>query len=289
MFEAAARLGNFALAAAELYVTPAAISQQIKKIEERLGSRLFERAGRGIRLSPVGQRFRLEVHDALKALDDAVARVRQQQSDRHFSISTVGAFAARWLVPRLDRWRADHPEIDIRISTSGQLVDFNRDQIDLAIRVGDGRYPGLSSEILMREAIVPLCHPDLVNGKHPLNKPEDLNHQTLIHFDPKMGGLNTAWGDWLARIGMANTEDIGGLYFNDFTAAVNAAITGQGVLLGLRGLVEDDLRSGMLTMPFGDDTDQGLGWYFVTPKDRTSHPRIKEFRHWLIAESKNTE
>jgi LysR family glycine cleavage system transcriptional activator len=104
-----------------------------------------------------------------------------------------------------------------------------------------------------------------------------------------MGGLNTDWEDWLARIGLTRTEEQGGLYFNDFSVAVNAAITGQGVLLGLRGLVEDDLRSGMLAMPFGDDVDQGLGWYIVTPKDRTAHPRITEFRQWLIAESKCTE
>ena len=289
VFESASRLDNFARAAAELHVTPAAVSQQIKKIEERLGSKLFERTGRGIRLSATGQRFRSEVHDALKALDNAVARVKNEPFDRHLSISTVGAFAARWLVPRLDGWRADHPDIDIRISTGGQLVDFNRDQIDLAIRIGDGRYSGLSSQVLMREAIIPLCHPDLVNGKYPLKKPEDLNHHTLIHFDPKTGGINTDWGDWLARFGMTNTEDQGGLFFNDFSVAVNAAITGQGVLLGLRSLVEDALRGGMLTMPFGDSTDQRLGWYIVTPKNRTTHPRVTEFSQWLISESEGVK
>ncbi|MBO31659.1 MAG: transcriptional regulator [Rhodospirillaceae bacterium] len=286
VFEAAARSDNFARAAAELNVTPAAVSQQIKKIEQQLGAKLFERTGRGILLSVAGHRFRSEVHGGLKTLDDAVARIRIEPSGRHLSISTVGEFAARWLVPRLDGWRADHSEIDIRISTSGQLVDFNRDQIDLAIRVGDGHYPGLSSEILMRESIIPLCHPDLVNGKHPLKTPEDLKYHTLIHFDPKTGDLNTDWRDWLAKLGMANTEGRGGLYFNDFSVAVNAAITGQGVLLGLRGLVEDALRSELLTMPFGDSTDQGLGWYIVTPKNRSIHPRVVEFSQWLITESK---
>lgn len=285
VFEAAARLNNFAQAASELHVTPAAISQQIKKIEERLGIRLFERTGRGIRISESGKRLQSDVHDALKLLDDAVGLVIHEPSTNYLSISTVGAFAARWLVPRLDRWRIDHPATDIRVSTGGHLIDFKRDQIDFAIRIGHGRYPGLSSMQLLPEAIVPLCHPNLLRGEHPLRKPGDLANHTLIHFHPDIGDIKMDWGDWLANVGVTNIEDHGGLYFNDYSVAVNAAVTGQGVLLGLRALVGDDLRNGTLTIPFGDSLDQGLGWHIVIPNHQTNLPRINEFTDWLMSES----
>jgi LysR family transcriptional regulator, glycine cleavage system transcriptional activator len=285
VFEAAARLSNFAAAASELNVTPAAVSQQIKKIENRLGVQLFERTGRNIKLTEVGYRLYLGVSEALNGLDEAVGRAKDQSFSNHISISTVGAFAARWLVPRLDHWRAANPDVDIRVSTSGQFVDFDRDQIDLAIRIGDGQYPGLSSELLLADSIVPLCHPSLLDGVHPLNTPEDLVHHTLIHFRPVVGDINTDWGDWLASAGLKEVDHNRGLFFNDYSVAVNAAMTGQGVLLSPRTFIDDDLRSNMLVVPFGDSGPQKLGWYIVMPRSNLEQPNIAGFRDWLISES----
>ena len=285
VFEAAARLSNFAEAAAELNVTPAAVSQQIKKIENRLGVQLFERTGRSIKLTKFGYRLHSGVSDALTGLDEAVGRAKDRSFSNHISISTAGAFAARWLVPRLDHWRAANPDVDIRVSTSGQLVDFERDQIDLAIRIGDGQYPGLFSEILLPETIVPLCHPNLLDGDHPLNTPEDLVHHTLIHFKPVVGDINTDWGDWLATAGVEGVDHTRGLFFNDHFVAVNAAMTGQGVLLSPRTFIADDLRRKMLVVPFGDKIPQKLGWHIVMPQSNLEQPNIAGFREWLISES----
>jgi LysR family glycine cleavage system transcriptional activator len=285
VFEAAARLSNFAKAASELNVTPAAVSQQIKKIENRLGVQLFERTGRKIKLTKVGSRFHSDVSDALTGLNEAVGRAKDWSFSDHISISTVGAFAARWLVPRLDHWRAANPDVDIRVSTSGQLVDFDRDQIDLAIRIGDGQYSGLFSVPLLPEIIIPLCHPSLLEGDHPLNTMEDLIHHTLIHFNPASGDINTNWRDWLITAGVEGVDHNRGLFFNDYSVAVNAAMTGQGVLLSPRTFIVDDLRSKMLVVPFGDKVPQKLGWHIVMPQSNLKQPNIAGFTDWLISEA----
>ena len=285
VFEAAARLSSFANAASELNVTPAAVSQQIKKIENRLGVQLFERTGRNIKLTEVGNRLHSSVSDALFGLDEAVGRAKDRSVSNHISISTVGAFAARWLVPRLDHWRAANPDVDIRVSSSGQLVDFDQDQIDLAIRIGDGQYLGLFSELLSPETIVPLCHPSLLDGGHPLNTPEDLVHHTLIHFKPVIGDINTDWEDWLVTAGVEGVDHNRGLFFNDYFVAVNAAMTGQGVLLSPRTFIADDLRSKMLVVPFGHKVPQKLGWYIVMPQSNLEQPKIAGFKDWLLSEA----
>ncbi|MDA0241578.1 MAG: transcriptional regulator GcvA [Proteobacteria bacterium] len=285
VFDAAARLGSFAAAASELNVTPAAVSQQIKKIEDQLGVSLFERTGGSIRLTEAGRGLQSGVADALTGLNNAVGQAKFQPASNHISISTVGAFAARWLVPRLDRWRALYPEIDIRVSTGGQLIDFKQDDIDLGIRIGGGHYPGLFSELLLAEAIVPLCHPSLLDRDPPLNGPEDLAHHTLIHFDPVVGDINTHWGDWLAAAGVQGVDHRRGLFFNDYFVAINAAMTGQGVLLAPRTLVEIDLRGGVLVVPFESARPQRLGWHMVMPHQNLARPNIASFRNWILSEA----
>jgi LysR family glycine cleavage system transcriptional activator len=289
VFEAAARLGNFAQAAVELHVTPAAVSQQIKKLEEWCGTQLFQRIGRTVQLTQAGYHLLPGVTDGLARLDEAVGRVARHPGANRISISTVGAFAARWLVPRLDRWRMAHPNINIMVSTSGQLVDFNRDQIDVAIRIGDGNYPGLHSDLLMRETVVPLCHPKLLNGDPPLKKPRDLNHHPLIHFTPMVGDIKLSWRDWLDAVGVEGVDSTRGLFFNDFVVALNATIAGQGVLLALHTLVADDLKAGVLVVPFGGEGYQSLGWHMVMPKSRMKSPNAAMFRDWLITEARSTD
>lgn len=285
VFEAAARLSNFGEAAAELHVTPAAVSQQIKKLEESCDTKLFQRIGRTVQLTLAGDRLLAGVTVGLAKLDEAVGQVAGYPDADRISISTVGAFAARWLVPRLDRWRMAHPDVDVMVSTGGQLVDFNRDQIDVAIRIGDGNYPGLHSDMLMRETVVPLCHPHMLNGNPPLKRPQDLKHHPLIHFTPVIGDINLSWRDWLDTVGVEGVESDRGLFFNDFVVALNAAITGQGVLLALRALVADDLKTRVLVMPFGDEGYQSLAWHVVMPKSQMERPNVAMFRDWLIEEA----
>jgi LysR family glycine cleavage system transcriptional activator len=289
VFEAAARMGNFAHAAAELNVTPAAVSQQIKKLEEWCGVPLFHRVGRSIELTQSGYRLLSGVTEGLAKLDDAVGQIVSHPGEDRISISTVGSFAARWLVPRLDRWRTENPGIDVLVSTGGQLVDFNRQDIDLAIRFGDGQYSSLQSEQLMHEALVPLCHPKLLETDLSLSDPRDLNSHTLIHFTPAVSEIDLSWRTWLEAMGVDGVDSARGLFFNDFVVALNAAIAGQGVLLALYTLVADDLNAGGLVAPFNSLELDSLGWHIVMPKSNAKRPNVAKFYEWLTSEARETE
>ena len=289
VFEAAARLGSFARAASELNITPAAVSQQIKKIEARCGQQLFERVGREVRLTERGNRLRAGVEGGLRAIEVAVEEAMHQPTSIYISINTLSSIAARWLVPRLDRWRKIQPGVDIRISTSGELVDLRRDQLDLAIRIGDGNYPGLDRIHLLRDRIIPICSPVLLSGEPALSSPEELNQHTLIHFTPPYGTVRTDWSEWLAANGAEGVDPDRGMFFNDLVTAINAAMCGQGVLLAPRSHVEDDLRSGLLAAPFGDKVHRPADWHIVTPSSRPVPPHIGEFIDWLLSEARQAD
>jgi LysR family glycine cleavage system transcriptional activator len=279
-FEAAARHLSFTRAAAELHVTQTAISHQIKGLEERLGVRLFRRLPRGLLLTEEAQRYLPPVRDAFDRIAAATAQLAAAGSSGSLTVSVLPSFAAKWLVPRLGRFRAAHPDLDLRISASSQLVDFARDDVDVGIRMGRGRYPGLRVDRLFGESMVPVCAPELLSGPHPLRRPEDLRHHVLLHDDD-----HTGWRLWLELAGVEEVDAGRGPVFTDSAMVVQAAAEGQGIALARSVLAAGDLAAGRLVRPFEVSVPHDLAYYLVSPEATAEQPRIRAFRAWLLAEA----
>jgi LysR family glycine cleavage system transcriptional activator len=279
-FEAAARHLSFTRAADELHVTQTAISHQIKALEERLAVRLFRRLPRGLLLTEEAQRYLPPVRDAFDQIAAATEQLGAGGSSGRLTVSVLPSFAAKWLVPRLGRFRATHPDLDLRISASSQLVDFARDDVDIAIRMGRGRYPGLRVDRLFGESMLPVCAPKLLSGAHPLRRPEDLREHVLLHDDD-----HTGWQLWLELSGVEGVDPTRGPIFTDSAMVVQAAAEGQGVALARRVLAAGDLAAGRLVQPFEVSLPHDLAYYLVSPEATAEQPRIKAFRAWLLAEA----
>jgi LysR family glycine cleavage system transcriptional activator len=280
-FEAAARHLSFTRAADELHVTQTAISHQIKGLEERLGVRLFRRLPRGLLLTEEAQRFLPPVRDAFDQIAAAAERLVAVGSSGTLTVSVLPSFASKWLVPRLGRFRAAHPDLDLRISATSQLVDFARDDVDVGIRMGRGVYPGLRVERLFGEALVPVCSPRLLEGAHPLRRPEDLVHHVLLHDEDATG-----WELWLELAGVSGISTRRGPIFTDSGMVVQAAAEGQGVALARRVLAAGDLAAGRLIQPFDVIIPHDLAYYLVCPEATADRAKIAAFRSWLLAESR---
>src|SRR5687767_3855692 len=278
-FEAAARLLSFSRAADELSVTPGAISRAIKSLEGQLDVQLFERGTRSVRLTTVGDPYARAVREALDQLAAATASATERRSDSTLNVSTSDGFAGRWLVPRLYRFHRANPDIDVRVSTTGRLTNFLGDGIDIAIRYGSGNYPGLTAEFLTDEEVFPVCSPKLLKGAHPLRKPEDLKHHTLIRDTYPID-----WAAWLASAGVKGVKPQSGLTFDSYTFAVEAAAQGEGVVLGRTMLVAADLAAGRLVRPFKHSLKGVSSFYVVYPPDAIRQRKIRAFRDWLLSE-----
>jgi LysR family glycine cleavage system transcriptional activator len=278
-FDAAARHLSFTKAAAELNVTHGAISRAIRNLEERLGTRLFERGTRSVRLTPAGAAFAGEVGAALDRIGAATIVATAPRSAGVLNVSTSDGFAGRWLVPRLHRFHRDHRDIDVRLSTSGLFADFIRDGIDIAIRYGAGGYEGVVSEVLAEEEVSPVCSPDLLQGEHPLQSPGDLRHHRLIHDNFRID-----WATWLEHAGVDGINPNSGVRFDSAAYAVEAAVQGEGVLLGRSALVSADLAAGRLVRPFDLALKSRWKYYVVYPDGALRHRKVKAFRDWLFSE-----
>jgi LysR family glycine cleavage system transcriptional activator len=278
-FEAAASHLSFTKAADELHVTPGAVSRAVKTLEEQLGAQLFERGTRTVRLTAIGERYAQAVHEALDQLAVATAAAAARHSGTTLNVSTSDGFAGRWLVPRLYRFHRAHGDIDVRVSTTGQLANFRGDGVDVAIRYGSGRYPGLTSELLAHEEVFPVCSPRLLKGRHPIRRPQDLKHHTLIR-----DGYPIDWGAWLDSAGVKGVESGRGLTFDSYTFAVEAAVQGEGVVLGRTMLVADDLAAGRLVRPFQHALSAHASFYVVYPPEAIRQRKVRAFRDWLFSE-----
>lgn len=283
-FEAAARHLSFTRAADELHVTQTAISHQIRGLEERLGVRLFRRLPRGLVLTEEAQRYLPAVRDAFARLEAATAELVTERAGGPLTASVLPSFAVKWLVPRLGRFRAAHPDIDLRISTSQHLVDFAREDVDVGIRMGRGHYPGLRVDRLFGETLVPVCSPALLEGEHPLRRPEDLRHHVLLHDDDQTG-----WRLWLDLAGVKGVDASRGSIFTDSAIVVQAAAEGQGVALARTALAAWDLAAGRLVRPFDVTMPHDLAYYLVCPEASAERPRIAAVRAWLLAEAAQYE
>lgn len=281
-FEAAARHLSFSKAAEELFVTPAAVSHQVKALEDWLGFALFKRLNRAVMLTDEGQVYVVGVREGLAVIAGATEKIMIHDAAGPLHVDTMPSFAARWLLPRLSRFREEQPDIDVRLSASEQLTDFDRDDIDVVVRYGNGRYPGLRVEKLLTEDVLfPVCSPSLLEGPHPLRTPEDLQYHTLLHDD-----MRVDWETWLAVAGVKNIDPKKGPSFNDSSMVLTAAIAGQGVALGRSTLAADDLIAGRLVRPFNQQPIKaGHAYYIVCPEEKADRPRIAAFRAWLLKEA----
>lgn len=281
-FEVVARHLSLARAADELCVTPAAVSHQIRTLEEHLGVPLFRRSGRNIFLTDAGQACLPGIRDGFERLTSAVNQIDSFGQAGILTVSVAPSFAVKWLVPRLDRFQDQQPGIDIRVSASNQLADFATDDVDLAIRYGSGRYPGLVVERLLPEAIFPVCSPDLLDR---IKTPADLQNQVLLHDDsPDDDQSCPTWQMWFRAAGLGDAASKSGLRFTQSSLVLEAAIHGKGIALAKATLAESDLASGRLVRLFGDATPLDFAYYIVGPERKVALPKVTAFIEWLRAE-----
>jgi LysR family glycine cleavage system transcriptional activator len=281
-FEAAARHLSFTRAAEELFVTQAAVSHQIKSLEEHLGIALFRRLNRRLILTDHGQMLLPAVRRAFDELVAGVERLREQCCAGTLTISTTPSMGANWLASRLGRFQALYPEFEIRLSATQRLVDFAREGVDCGIRSGFGDWPGLRAERMFGTmSLVPVCSPALVDGQKPLREPADLAHHTLLHALDDM----EAWRHWLRAAGVGGIDPMRGLKFDSIPLALQAAISGAGVAITRDEFVAEDLAVARLVKPFDFGLPTEFAYYFVAPELTWDQPKIQAFREWLFGEA----
>jgi LysR family transcriptional regulator, glycine cleavage system transcriptional activator len=288
-FEAAARHLSFERAGDELAVTAGAIAQQVKSLEAWLGLPVFHRLpSRGVTLTPAGRRYADSIGVLLDGLADATARVQRQDDPNTLTVSTMPSFAANWLIPRLGSLRITHPALDVRVQILPGRTDFARENVDLAIRFGHGRYQGLRSDFLLKETFFPVCSAALMNDPaRPLREPADLSRHTLLHEDIDPGIPEYIdWARWLASAGVAHLVDAShGPRFSHTFLALQAAASGQGIALATSVLAEADLGAGRLVRPFAHEVEGTYQYWIVCPEATADRPQIVALRSWLLEQA----
>ena len=279
-FEATARQESFTKAAHELCVTQGAVSQQVKGLEAELGVRLFRRERQRLVITDAGRTYLEVVRDAFDRLGMGTERLLQRQKSVTLTVTTSPNFAAKWLVHRLRRFSEAHPAIDLRISASIAHVDFARDDIDLALRHGNGQWPGMHVTRLCTEELFPVCSPRLLSGRGALRLPRDIKQHTLLHTND-----TDDWAHWLARADVDGVDFKRGIVFNQASMAIDAAVDGQGIALARTALASSDLISGRLVRPFRQALDVPYAFWIVCPKPAADLPKISAFRGWLLKEA----
>jgi DNA-binding transcriptional LysR family regulator len=276
-FEAAARHMSLTKAATELHVTQAAVSHQVKSLERHIGVALFRRLPRALLLTEAGQKLLPELREAFARIVRAVERLETTGRGGTLSISLLITFALTWLVPRLPRFQALHPEIEVRITTNQKLIDFTAEDVDLAVRYGRGPWPGLRQDKIFDETLTPLCGPALAAR---LRKPEDLLQVPLLITD-----YDKEWPIWLKAAALDESRIKRGAFFDSTRIAVQAAIAGAGVAIGPPFLFAEDLAAGTLVQPFALEASSGMSWWLVYPDEAADRPKIQVFRAWILAEA----
>lgn len=283
VFEAAARHMSFQEAADELHVTPSAVSHQIKGLERYLGRPLFHRAKRAISLTPAGRKYLAPVQEALETIRAATTRLTRSAGSQILTISVAPALASGWLVPRLALFQMKHPDIEVRVTTSTRNVDFSRNtDIDVGIRFGAGKWPGLRAHRLLDMQLVPVCSPALLKDHAPIKDPTDLVRLNLLHALPRLGD----WRSWFLAVGATDVDPDRGPKFQDTPLAINAAISGLGVAIADRQFLQPDIDAGRLAIPFDIAIPAETAYYLVYPANRVQDLRIKAFRDWVVHEAR---
>ena len=286
-FEAIARHLSFAKAADELHVTPAALSHQIRALEEQLGLPLFHRRTRAIELTDAGRLIYPGLHAGFESVRGAMAQLDRSRDGNVLVISATPGLVAKWLMPRLWRFLHAHPDIDARVSASLKIADFAAEGVDVAIRLSKENHPELYAERLFNDSVLPVCSPRLV--EQGLRSPADLPRFPLIHYDiPMSMRAPPLWADWFAVAGLQG-DATRGLKVNVADHALDAAVAGAGVSLSFKLIASDDVHSGRLVTPFGPELPLASGYNFVCPKGHEKRPNVRAFRDWLFAEMEETK
>jgi LysR family glycine cleavage system transcriptional activator len=279
-FEAAARHESFTRAAEELCVTQGAVSHQVKALEAELALKLFNRERQRLVITEAGRDYLTVIRDALDRIAAGTERLVQRQSTGVLTVSTSPDFAAKWLVYRLGHFAEAHSDIDLRVSATLHHVDFAREEVDLAVRHGDGNWPGLDPVRLCAEQLFAVCSPKLLSGRRRLDKLVDILKFPLIHLDSRAD-----WANWLQGVGIDGADVTHGPVLNRASMVIDAAINGQGVALARTTLAAWDLINGRLVRPFPESLRLSKTYWIVCPKATASLPKIVTFRDWLLAEA----
>ncbi len=285
-FEAAARWLSFAKAASELHVTPAAVSQQIKQLEDYLGVVLFQRMTRAVKLTEEARAVLPLISEGFDKLAEAIERLAQEQEKGFLTISTAPTFAAKWLLQRLPDFSEKYPDIDVRLDASLVPRDFDGDGIDISIRLSQGSYPGLHVTRVFGEEFIPVCSPGLLTGVKPLQTPGDLKNHRLLHVD--WGDLSSSlpkWRLWVKAAGIEGVNLDHGPHFTVESMAIEAAINGNGVALVSHHAVEEDLKAGRLVKPFDLALPADFSYWLVCPHEFLRRAKVKAFSDWLLQEA----
>ncbi|MCA6300035.1 MAG: transcriptional regulator GcvA [Phenylobacterium sp.] len=288
-FEAAARHLNFSRAADELSVTPGAVSQQIQNLEDYVGAPLFRRTPKGLLLTDAAQTALPALREAFDGLAEAASLLTAAVDGRRLTLTAAPSFAAKWLVPRLGRFEAAYPQVDVWLSAGLDLVDLTAGEVDVALRYGAGRYPGMEVRRLIGETVIPVLSPEL-HAANPLHGPEDLAKHLLLHDgSPDPDDSCPDWTMWLAARGVRDVDGARGPRFNQSSLVIEAAVNGRGVALAKRTLAQDDLDAGRLVAPLQIATAVDFAYYLVHPKAKGRLPQVKAFISWITAEAEAHE
>jgi LysR family glycine cleavage system transcriptional activator len=278
-FEAAARNESFTRAAGELCVTQGAVSQQIKSLEATLGITLFSRERQRLVITQAGREYLAVIRDALDRIAMGTERLVQSRGAGVLTVSTSPDFAAKWLVNRLGRFAESHPEIDLRVSATMHQVDFAREDVDLAVRHGDGKWPGRDVVRLCSERLFPVCSPQLLSGRQRITTASDLLKFPLLRLDDWSN-----WTRWFEAAGVANPSARGPV-FNRASMLIDAAVDGQGIALARTALATWDMLNSRLVKPIDISLRMANTYWIVCPKASSNAPKIATFRKWLLAEA----
>lgn len=282
-FEATARHLSFTKAAAELHVTQGAVSQQVAQLEQRVSAALFIRNGHTIALTQDGEALSSALGDALDQMDTAIQAVSKKPGDRTLKVKVFPTVAIRWLIPRLSSFHNDHAGLDVQITTTLRMVDFKNEDVDVSIRYGRGGWPGVRSDLLFNEILVPVCRPDIaLEGR--LRSVEDLANFSLLHSLQR----NDDWSAWLDATGHGSLKPVANLRFGNSALAYQAALDGAGIALAQLAFVEDYVREGRLALPFPQPVLPNRNYYLVCNDKRSDLERVRIFRSWIIKQAQKT-
>jgi putative choline sulfate-utilization transcription factor len=283
VFESAARLASFTAAARELGSTQPAVSQRIVQLEMDLGAPLFERGHRGVTLTADGARLYEAVRQSLDVIRNATTEIRTRSATGALTILTDFGFATYWLMPRLAELKRVMPDVNVRIVTSQQGFDPQRDHADIAIAFGEGNWSPCTSTRLFPEEVTPVCSPEFRAAHAAVRQPADLLDLPLLHVQPTEPERWLAWAGWFAAYGLDAPADNRGMTFNSYALVVHAALMHQGVALGWTPLVDELVESGQLVRLIDEPVRTARGYFLVCPLARPEAPAVPAFRRWLFA------
>lgn len=286
-FDAAARHLSFKKAAEEISVTPAAISQQIRSLEEYLDIQLFIRNKNILSLTQQAELALPILEEAFEKIEETVDILQESDKDNDLRLSLSPSFASKWLIPRLGRFHDQNEEIAVRVSATMDLINFKNTDYDIAVRYGRGNYPGLYVEELMKEEVFPVCSPELLVGENSIKTYQDLCNVTLIHDDSSLEDESCPkWDMWLKAVGVTLPKKSRRLHFNTTQLTLEAALAGRGVAIAKGTIAKDDLEKGRLVRLFARALPVDFAYYIVCPENRRQIPKITAFVNWLREEVK---